>query len=317
MQKQPLVSIIIPVFNVAEFLSECLESVFNQTYPNIQVIVIDDGSTDESPLILKRWRETEEFILINQNNSGQSVSRNKGLEIAKGKYILFVDSDDYIDTNTVDILTKEIETNKTDIIRFNALPFKHNSNKVMKNKNYDFSNILVDKKVYEGEEIDDIYRSFSSSPCLYMFKRSLINDQMYFKPNIIHEDELFTIKLFFAAKKFSYSNNFFYHRRYRDFSTMTRKDKEQVLKSFDSYIFILKELQGMLEDHEISEIKKKFIRNKINSIYRAIYFYDIDKKHKQEEMNSIKKLQLKEFLILSNIRFKNYLKKIYKIIKFN
>lgn len=317
MQKQPLVSIIIPVFNVAEYLSECLESVFNQTYPNIQVIVIDDGSTDESPLILKKWKQNKEFILINQNNSGQSVSRNKGLEIAKGKYVLFVDSDDYIDTNTVDILTKEIEKDKTDVIRFNALPFKHNSKKVMKNKNYDFSNILVDKKIYEGEEVDDIYRSFSSSPCLYMFKRGLITDQMYFKPDIIHEDELFTIKLFFSAKNFSYSNNFFYHRRYREFSTMTRKDKEQVLKSFDSYIFILKELQTMLEDSKNSEIKKKFIGNKINSIYRAIYFYNIDKAYKQKEMNLIKKINLKEGLILSNIRFKNYFKKIYKTIKFN
>lgn len=318
MQKHtlPLVSIIIPVFNVAEYLNECLESVFNQTYPNIELIVINDGSTDDSSIILEKWKLKNEFILITQKNSGQSISRNKGLKVAKGKYILFVDSDDYIDVNTIDVLVKKIENDTSDIIRFNALPFKHNSKKIMKNKNYDFSSILIDNKVYEGKELKYIFESFSSSPCLYMFKKDLVtSNNIYFTPNIIHEDELFTINLFFAAKRFSYTDNFFYYRRYRDFSTMTRRDKEHIIKSFDSYIYILKELEKVLENNKITPVKRRFIEDKINSIFRAIYFYDLDENYKRKKMNTIKEIDYKEHLVLLYMGLQKQLLKFLKKVR--
>lgn len=126
----PLVSVIIPVYNVENYLKECLDSVLNQTYKNIEVIVINDGSTDKSLHILEDYSSKFNNIkIIDQENSGQSVARNKGLENAKGKYIYFLDSDDYILPDTLKKLIKKLEMNNLDIIRFAARPFSENINK--------------------------------------------------------------------------------------------------------------------------------------------------------------------------------------------
>lgn len=96
-EDKPLVSIIVPIYNVEKYLSACMESIVNQTYSNIEIILVNDGSTDKSFEIANQFlNQCDNVILINQSNKGVSVARNKGLEIAKGEWIVFVDSDDII-----------------------------------------------------------------------------------------------------------------------------------------------------------------------------------------------------------------------------
>ena len=98
MLNKPTVSVIIPVYNVEQYLSKCLDSVINQTFKNIEIICINDGSTDNSLKILNEYAMADKrIIVINQENSGVYAARNKGLQIANGKYISFVDSDDWIE----------------------------------------------------------------------------------------------------------------------------------------------------------------------------------------------------------------------------
>lgn len=103
--KNELISIIIPIYNVSEYLDKCLASVVNQTYSNLEIIAVNDGSTDNSHEIIRNWAERDKRIVpINKKNGGLSSARNCGLDIAKGSYIMFIDSDDFIEKSMVEIL---------------------------------------------------------------------------------------------------------------------------------------------------------------------------------------------------------------------
>lgn len=123
----PKFSIIVPIYNTEKYLPKCLDSLVNQTYKNIEIICINDGSTDNSLKILEKYAQKDEHIkIINQENQGVSIARNVGINNATGDYILFVDADDWIETNTCDILNKNIEKNNSDLIIFNAYIAKQN-----------------------------------------------------------------------------------------------------------------------------------------------------------------------------------------------
>ena len=101
MNEKPLISVIVPVYNVAAYLDECVKSIVNQTYSNLEIILVDDGSTDESEALCDAWGDRDSRVLvIHKENGGVSTARNAGLWLAKGSYISFVDGDDYIDINT-------------------------------------------------------------------------------------------------------------------------------------------------------------------------------------------------------------------------
>lgn len=116
---QPLVSIIIPVYNAEKHLNRCVESVVNQTYKHLEIILVDDGSTDGSPKMCDEWAEKDSRIkVVHQDNRGAGMARNEGLNAAHGDKLLFVDSDDYIDTDTINKCVAEQQKSKTDIVLF-------------------------------------------------------------------------------------------------------------------------------------------------------------------------------------------------------
>ena len=111
-----LVSVIIPVFNAETYLERCIKSVVNQTYKNLEIILINDGSIDRSKEICESWKKRDSRIfIINKKNTGVSDSRNQGIKEANGKFITFVDSDDYLEINMIEYLSKSIEEDKSDI----------------------------------------------------------------------------------------------------------------------------------------------------------------------------------------------------------
>ena len=114
---EPLITIIIPVYKVEKYLARCLDSVISQTYENLEIIVVDDGSPDSCPEICDQYATKDERIMvIHQTNQGQSSARNAGLDRAKGKYIAFVDSDDYVDQNYIRHMYQAISHNKADFV---------------------------------------------------------------------------------------------------------------------------------------------------------------------------------------------------------
>lgn len=131
----PKVSIIIPVYNVEKYIRQCLESVINQTYKNIEIIVINDGTKDGSMKIVEEYLEDKRIKIINKNNGGLSSARNKGIEEATGEYIYFLDSDDWIEKDTIEVLVKN--SKDVDIIEANFFYFDEITK--IKEKNKDIS----------------------------------------------------------------------------------------------------------------------------------------------------------------------------------
>lgn len=128
------VSIIIPVYNVAQYLQRCLDSVVNQTLKNLEIIIVDDGSTDESFRICKKYKNNDHrILLIHKDNGGLSSARNKGLEYVSSKYVVFIDSDDYIHKDMIQILYNNIHSNPNLDTVFCSFYKETNSGKIIPN----------------------------------------------------------------------------------------------------------------------------------------------------------------------------------------
>ncbi|MFD0047950.1 glycosyltransferase [Actinomycetes bacterium NPDC127524] len=296
--ESPLISVIIPVYNVGKYISECLESVLNQTYKSIEMIVIDDGSTDQSLDIVKSFAEKYSNIkVLTQCNSGQSVARNKGIECARGKYIYFLDSDDYILENTFETLIGVMEQKNLDFIHFGARPFIDGIDIDLNENLYDVQKSFESRKVYDRQSLlQDIIKAFRASPCLYIVKKEiLINHNLRFTPNLLHEDELFTIEVILNVTSSMYDPKLYYQRRYRENSVMTSTSVDKLKKSFNSYCVIIEQLNILKEKYK-DRLELNLINSRIHSIYIGLIHKDLDKSYKKNQFSKMtainKKVQL-------------------------
>lgn len=210
-KKDVLVSIIIPIYNCENYIKKCLDSLINQTYKNIEIICINDGSLDNTYEVLKKIGKTDKRIkIINKINEGVSVARNTGLKVASGEYIMFVDADDWIEETSVFDLVSLKDT--SDLILFN---FNKVENNIVYRNTYNF----VDKDVttFNKKQIkEEILPKFLSGEvncfvCCLFIKKSLITFE--FKSDIkIMEDKIFYIELFSKITDFTlYTKNLYYY----------------------------------------------------------------------------------------------------------
>lgn len=156
---KPILSIIIPVYNIKDYLQECLNSIVNQTLKNLEIILIDDGSTDGSSKICDDYANKDtRVIVVHQKNKGAGMARNAGINIANGDYITFTDGDDYIDTTAFEHLIRLIQTNNLDAIRLSYNTFRTTGN-------FSHTNYSGEFKIYETkDEIRQIQLSTFSRP---------------------------------------------------------------------------------------------------------------------------------------------------------
>lgn len=220
------VSIIIPVYNTADYVNQAVESITNQTLKDIEILIVDDGSSDNSLEILKSLASIDQRIkLITQSNQGQSIARNKALSEASGKYLYFMDSDDLLDHDALESCFIKCERFNLDFVFFDADIIISKKQKGL-NLNYQRKNITNENTVYNGNDIFYellINQAYSASPCLNFIRCSYLkNIGLNFYPNIIHEDELFTSLLYIQATRVMAIHNSFFHRRIRTDSTMTK-----------------------------------------------------------------------------------------------
>lgn len=181
---KPLISIIVPIYNVADYLPRCLDSIVAQTYRTLDIILIDDGSTDRSGDICDQYALTDSRIrVIHQPNGGLSSARNAGLDIAKGEYIAFVDSDDFVDCRFIETLYSAIKISGTDISAGDL-------RRIAEGKKVQAMNGWYNYKIYSPSEAIEyaLYqRKLNSSVCGKIFRRSLF-DKTRFKIGILYED---------------------------------------------------------------------------------------------------------------------------------
>lgn len=216
-------SVIVPVYNTAEYLEECFESIFGQTQKEIEVIAINDGSTDNSLQVLKEiQKKYPQMIILSQKNKGLGETRNIGLELAKGEFIYFIDSDDCLINIALETCYSYAKKNQLDVVMFDANVF---GNLRGEENSYDRTNIITEQKqVVNGVKFANKYwlKSFCPSACLiYTSAEFLRKNRLKFLSQIYYEDNEFYCKLIPLAKRIMYIPLMLYRRRFRSSSITT------------------------------------------------------------------------------------------------
>lgn len=229
------VSVIIPVYNVEKYLARCLDTVLAQSFDgDFEVICVNDGSTDFSPKILEAYAKSYSRIrVINRVNGGLSSARNVGMSVAKGDYFLFVDSDDWISTNTIEVLYKNATENNSDIVLFGYV--KANSDLSPKT----FLGVPECRQfgVFNAETIpESILKLFPVSAWSKFYKAEFLkNNNITFYENIIYEDVPFWAEVFTQANAISYVNEALYFYRENREGQITKQVGESVFDIVKCY----------------------------------------------------------------------------------
>lgn len=205
-----LISLIIPCYNTQSTITKCLDSVIKQSYQNLEIIIINDGSTDETLDILKKYQERDSrIILINQENSGVSKARNEGIKWATGDYICFIDSDDWVENDYCSILYQAISENKADISIAEAFYEDENGNPAGKQHNSDNSNSIFDKKTALKLLLED--KIIQSHPWAKLYKSELLKN-ISFPENLEAFEDYFTMfRVFNSSEMVVKVNEKIYH----------------------------------------------------------------------------------------------------------
>lgn len=268
----PVVSVIIPVYNVEPYLRECLDSIMGQTLKEIEIICIDDGSLDGSLDLLREIASSDERICVyHQKNSGLSVTRNRGIDFARGKYIYYMDSDDVLEKDSLESLVRKMEEDSLELVFFDGKSFIDGTASLDKKEAKLLEKYLAlyrrshdYKGVYDGPTImrdflnNDEYRP---SACLQMIKKDFLEDnQLRFEKGILHEDNLYTFEALLLANRVGYLHNVFFYRRVRAESIMfSKKTFANVFGYFICYKRMKEKLLLAKESEERSSGEKRLV----------------------------------------------------------
>lgn len=220
------ISVVIPVYNVEKYLSECLDSVINQTYKNLQIILVDDGSTDSSGKICDEYAEKDDRItVVHQSNAGAGAAKNTGLELIDGDYFSIIDSDDYIELDMYEKMVNSLEKYNSDIAQclFRNVFVNDSFDRKYKIKD-NYPKVLTSKKFLSELLYDWKYAIFWNK----LFKSSLLKE-IRFPVGRKIDDEFFTYKLVCNAKKVVNIDNILYNYRMRKTSVMNENNTDRLI----------------------------------------------------------------------------------------
>lgn len=259
------VSVIIPVYNTEAYVDATMESIVNQKLTDIEVIIINDGSTDNSLARLNNWKSIDNRIkIITHENKGQSLSRNEGILLAKGEYIYFMDSDDILLPDALNHCYDMCKDEMLDFAFFNAEAFGNTSDASL--ADYFNKPRVIDTKVRSGIEMLELLfsiDSFQVSPCLNFINLSFLKEiNLTFYPNIFYEDELFVLQLYLQANRVGHIPKRYFKRRIRKNSTMTTSFTSKNIKSY----FIIESELMKLKNEVASQEVKALIDRRIQDI---------------------------------------------------
>ena len=313
---KPKVSVIVPIYNVENYLAKCIESIINQTLKEIEIILVNDGSTDGSRKIAEEYASLDNRIrIINQENLGQGQARNRGIDVASAEYIGFVDSDDWIDLNMYEELYKSVIKDKADI-------------GVCSRKVYDEYGHLEHKKMVEDNEsfnissdiseyiIKHLFYPHTVSSCNKLYRANLIKqNNIKFKSvyEVGSEDALFNYCILLNTKKVITVKEVFYNGLEREGST-TRKYKENSMKRTANLIREVYEYSNKINKNDVaSEIAPILLLffQQWNYNYIKTYgtgFLKDNIKNEHSKLSKEKYLRNAERNLIFNSKFTRYMK---------
>ena len=222
----PLVTIIIPVYNTETWLKDCLSSVLQQDYPELEILCVNDGSTDHSPQILSEYAGQDQRIhVMDQENHGPGYSRNQAIDTAQGKYILCLDSDDMLKAGFLRQLIERAEADMLDMLCYDCAPFidgdtpQNHSSQLERHHRFDYPGIHDGRELFAKMQQNDDY---FGAACYALYRMEWLNEnRIRFLENCLQEDEYFIFCCFLKGKRTGYLAEQGYLRRVRKGSTMT------------------------------------------------------------------------------------------------
>ena len=306
----PKVSMIVPVYNVEKYIGKCLESIVNQTFKNIEIIVVNDGSTDNSQEIINEYEKKYPNLLksYEKENGGLSDARNYGLEKANGDYICFVDSDDFLAIDLLEKLEKYM-TLDIDMIKYKMIKVDENYKEIEE----------IDGPIFEetkGEEAFNILygTDIMLQPAwLYLYKKSFLQENNFKYPvGKFHEDFATTALLMLKAKKVVSTNIYGYYYYQSDESITRGNNEEKKLKRamdmLEHYDNMEKEIENIDISKETKENVKMYYTNNI-----ILKVEDLSSENKKLYIKEIKRRKMQKNIKIRN--FKQFLKRV--ILSFN
>lgn len=304
MEKAPQISVIIPVYNTEKYLKQCVDSVLNQSYQDFEIILVDDGSKDSSGEICDDYSISDDRIhVIHKENGGQSSARNVALDNAQGKYIYFLDSDDYILNTLLEKLYNTAKINNADVVFFEAQSFvddeennlyagiQNHFEYVRKNKyekcngQKQFLNLVNNKEYYV------------CTPLHFYKKEYLDLNNIRFKEGIIHEDNLFSANVYMCDGITVHLLCRDYMRRLHTNSTMTTIDENHLLFRYNSLVTVFFEDCKIIEKyHPVSEIIRTLINDSVDSVIYSFQMLSYEtQKSKLKSYKRVKRYSLIHF----------------------
>lgn len=280
-------SIVIPVYNVEKYLEKCLDSVINQTYDNFEVIIVNDGSTDNSESIINKYlKKDKRFKLFNKENGGLSEARNYGLKYVTGDYVIFLDSDDYLETELLEKIYDISLKKRYDCIKFlfNVVDEKDN---IMKREVTNF----------EGDATFDqmILLEYSNSACCYAFNVSFwLKNKFSFEVGKVHED-FGIVPVVLALSKENYIMNFNGYNYLQHSMSITNGSEKSKRRAYDMlfhYDNMMKKINNYDIDKNIRMLFNSYIANGILNISKILNGDDLN-----EYINEIKKRKVYDKLL--------------------
>ena len=287
------VSVVVPVYNVEDYLAECLDSIVNQTLKDIEIICVNDGSTDNSLEILNEYAKKDDRItVISQENAGHAVATNRGMELAKGEYLFLMDSDDFLKLDAFEDTVKLAEEKDVDFVLFQAINYYMDTGEYKEQENYSMNRLanFVGDKVFNWKDVKKYIFNISVTPWSKLYKRQFIEDcGAKFPEGLIFDDNIFFWDVLFNAERIVFLRKHLFVRRWHSASSTKAGDK-RFLDSIEIYRMIWAQFKkyGAFEEFRQrlynSRVRVGYMRlSRIKPEFRRMFFDEYKK-----SMNEIK-----------------------------
>lgn len=281
------VSVVVPVYNVEDYLEECLDSISNQTLDDIEVICVNDGSTDKSLDILKKYaKKDNRFTVISQENAGHAVATNRGMELAKGEYLFLMDSDDILKLNALEDTVKVADEKNVDFVLFQALNYYMDTDEYKEQENYSMTKLAdyVGDKVFNWKDIKKFVFKITVTPWSKLYKREfIVNSGAKFPEGLIFDDNVFFWEVLFNAQRITFLREHLFIRRWHSASSTKAGDK-RFIDSIEIYRLIWQVFKkyGAFDDYKQklynSRVRIGYMRlSRIKKEYREMYYEKLKK----------------------------------------
>ena len=254
------ISVIIPVYNIQQHLRECLDSVLGQSYPHLQVICVDDGSTDESPAILAQYAQKDNRVqVIRQQNAGPGAARNTGLEAATGEYVIFLDSDDWFEPDFLEKMVDTAVREGADVAICRAVEFDTNSGRELPSQWMMKKQYLPGKLAFDPQEMaDHLFQFTYGMPWDKFYRRELLTTSGIRYPALKNSEDLaFVYPTLLAAKRIAVVDEVLIHHRINRMASVSNSRCGQPEAPYEAFQIV----KEYLEQHQLMDTYRRSFLN--------------------------------------------------------